>query len=300
MKHEDLTLPPTRILADNSWRAKEFRTRTILVEADGKKVVRKLALTQEANIFLKAVAMREQANAKYLNDHFDVLCGQLKGDFIEYEYLPCESLEQKVRLELTKKRFDKANELLGLYVQKVHALKKLRASPRKLLSMVGQDTIENRTLEIDCLLPGLLDLTPRNILLDGDRWIVVDNEWSFDFPIPVVFLLFRAIREVVFEFQHEIRRCTKKTCPAVGILARGLRTYYCPADWIKYTADTHLTFTQMLRWEMGFQRYISGSKGGTVGHIKVNPTIKTHFSALYECINSVIIGVLSYLLREIP
>ncbi len=287
-------------LADNSWRLSEFRTRTVVTEQFGKKIIRKIAITKEAGEFLKAVTTRERANAEYLKEHFDVLCGSLESDHIEYEYLPFQSLNQKIGAELRKNRYDKANELVILYVQKVHALDKLHICPKKFLSMVTQNTVQKCEFKVDCLSRGLLDLTPRNILVDGSRWIVVDNEWSFDFPIPVVFVLFRAIKETVTELQHEICRCMNRTHPAVGIFARGLRTYYFPEEWVKYLADAHISLAQMLRWEMGFQRYITGYNGGTVGRIKMNPKTKIHFQALHGSSNTMLTGRVTHFLKKLP
>jgi hypothetical protein len=242
-------------------------------------VVQKVAVTKEANEFLKAIATRERANAVYLKEHFDVLCGNLEDNCIKYKYMPYESLNRKIASELVENRYDKANELLALYVQKVHLLDKLYVCPKEFLSMVTQGSAEDYEFELGCLSRGLLDLTPRNILVDGSRWVVVDNEWSFDFPVPVVFVLFRAIVEMVVELQYEIRKCTKKTHPAVGIFGRGLRTYYFPEDWVKYISGTHINFEQMLRWESGFRRYIAGSGEDTIGCIKARPSIRTHFLA---------------------
>jgi hypothetical protein len=278
-RYENTKLSTTLILADNSWRSSKFRTRTVLIEESGKKVVQKIAVTKEAQAFLKTIATRERANAVYLKKHFDVLYGDFKGNYIKYKYIPYESLNQKIASELREKHYDKANELLALYVQKVNALNKLYICPKEFISMVTLEPSENYKLELDCLSRGLLDLTPRNILLDGNRWVVVDNEWSFDFPVPAIFILFRAIVEIVVGLQQEIRRCTKKTHPAVGIFSRRLRTYYFPEDWVKYISDTTVSFEQMLRWESGFRQYIAGFSEDTIGCIKTRPRIRTYFLA---------------------
>ena len=45
-----------------------------------------------------------------------------------------------------------------------------------------------------------IDLVFDNIILNGDDWVVIDTEWTFDFPIPVDFILYRAF------FYYAIRR----------------------------------------------------------------------------------------------
>ncbi len=50
-------------LSDNSFRLREFHTRAVLIEEAGKKTVRKIAATEKAGTFLKAITMREKANS---------------------------------------------------------------------------------------------------------------------------------------------------------------------------------------------------------------------------------------------
>lgn len=274
----DLISPAQRSLADNSYRRKEFRTRTVLTEEAGRKAVCKLATTEEAVDFLRAIIEREKANAEYLGEHFDVLCGEFKADHIEYEYLPYPSLVDEIASAFREDRCDEADSLLEIYVNKIRALDTTHTWPKEFLSMVSQDNADDSRAGIECLSRGVLDLTPRNILVDAGRFIAVDNEWSFDFPVPVAFILFRAIMEIVRGLQNEIRRCAKKTCPVVGLVVRNLRTYYFPEGWVKYISDTQLSLAEMLRWEMGFQGYTTGIIGGTVGRPRMNPKTKTHFS----------------------
>jgi len=159
----------------------------------------------------------------------------------------------------------------------VLGLRSVEVWPKEFLSMVGQDTTGDFKPKVECFSRGLLDLTPRNILVNGNRWIVIDNEWSFDFPIPVTFVLFRAIFELVVELQDEIRRTTTKTRPAIGLLSRGLRTYYYPKDWVRYIFDTKIDFEEMLRWETGFLRYTTGFEDKVVGYVKIKKP-RTKFS----------------------
>ena len=287
-------------IADNVWRLEKFRTYTILAEECGKKVVYKCAATEKGEPFMKLIAKREKANVDYLRKHFEVLCGKLEGHRLRYEYLPCQSLEQTITSQLREGNCDKADATLRLYVDKVRALNTVHTYPGEFFAKIAQEPFDNDGMKVDCLTRGLLDLTPRNIHVDGNRWIVIDNEWSFDFPIPVVFILFRAILELVVGLQDEIRRCTKKTRPAVGIFARGLRTYYFPKEWVEYVVDPHISFAQMLRWEMSFRQYIAGSSGGTVGRLKMSHRTKFHFSMWSLRCNSGIIESVSHFLKKFP
>ncbi len=262
-----------------NYRRPKFRTELIICRDDKKKFFIKSPASEIAEPFIRLIAEREKANVDYLKEHFEVLCGKFEGHHLTYEYLPCHSLEHTIASQLRGGRCDEADATLRLYVDKVRALKSVRTYPCEFFAKVVQEPFDNDGMKMDCLTRGLVDLTPRNIHVDGSRWIVVDNEWSFDFPIPVVFLLFRAVLELVVGLQDEIRRTTTKTRPAIGLLSWSLRRYYYPADWVRYISDTHIDFAQMLRWEMAFQRYITGFKGRVVGYIRINnPRIKFSLS----------------------
>jgi hypothetical protein len=282
-KNEKESVPPPDsilhlTLADNFWRLEKFQTRTILGTEKGHQVIWKCPITETALPFINAIADREKASREYLKSHFDVLCGDIEDGCLKYDYLPYQSLLQIIETQFRRNCPSMADKTIKAYVDKIKALKSIYTIPKEFYQIIGLNGAYDNT-KLLCLCRGLLDLTPRNILVNGEQWIVIDSEWSFDFPIPAVFLLFRAIRETVTELQYEIQKHTGKTHPAVGIFARGLRTYYLPQDWVKYISDTNISFAQMLRWELGFHRYITGTNKGTVGRIKLNPRIKTRLSS---------------------
>jgi hypothetical protein len=269
-----------RVLADPSYRLPRFRTRTLLVREQNRNVVCKAAATEEARAFLEWIVERERENAEYLRGHFDVLCGSLRDEGIFYEYLTHPSLAQRIGVEMGSGHCDKADELLESYVRKIHALKCRRDCPSEFLSTIARESPANDGLEADCLSPGLLDLTPRNILVDGSRWVVIDNEWSFGFSTPVVFLLFRAISELCMSLQAEIRHTTSIRRPAIGLLSKHLRTYYYPEHWVEYFKDPKIGFSRLLRWEAGFRRYVAGPAYRSLGRMKIWPRKTTSIAPL--------------------
>ncbi len=287
------------IITENSWRLEKFQTKTILGTENGHQVIWKCPITEAALPFINTIADREKASREYLKGYFDILCGDIEDGCLKYDYLPYKSLLQVIETQFRQNRSSIADKMIKAYVDKIKALEGIYTVPREFYQIIGLNGAYDNT-KLLCLCRGLLDLTPRNILVNGEQWIVIDSEWSFDFPIPAVFLLFRAIRETVTELQYEIRRHTGKTHPAVGIFARGLRTYYLPQDWVKYISNINISFAQMLRWEMGFRRYITGSNRGTVGRIKLNPRTKTRFLSRQLKTDTGILEKLSCFLKKLP
>lgn len=266
------------IVADNCTRLPQFRTRTIITESNGHKIVQKQALTEQAIPFLKLIIECERKNVGYLKGRFDSLCGSLMGNVIEYEYLSYQSLLNNIASHLADRRWADADRLFQDYVNRLNSLPKIQIVPKEFLKMFdGDENAGNQ--ELECLSRGLLDLTPRNILVDGDRWIIVDHEWSFDFPVPVVFVVFRAVREAAVVLQSQIRAAASQIMPMTDIFALGLQKLYVPVLWAQHITDTPVTSSRMLRWELGFQRYVRGSSCRSVGRIISTPKTRTKFSA---------------------
>jgi hypothetical protein len=286
------------IIRENSWRLEKFQTKTILGAENGHQVIWKCPMTEAALPFINTIADREKASQKYLKSHFDVLCGDLQDGCLKYDYLPYQSLLQIIEMQFQQDCPLMADKTIKTYVDKIKALQSIYTVPGEFYQTIGLDAYDNTKLL--CLCRGLLDLTPRNILVNGEQWIVIDSEWSFDFPIPVAFVLFRAIKEAVTKLQYHIRRNTGKTRPAIGIFVQELRTYYFPQDWVKYISDANLSFVQMLRWELGFHRYITGSNRGTVGRVKLNPRTKTRFPSRRLKSDIGIVESLSGFLKKLP
>jgi len=288
-----------RIVRQNPARLARFRTHTVIAEEQGRKVVYKYASTQKAIPFLKLIVDREKENVTYLEDNFDVLCGDIKSNRIEYEYLPYQSLQDNIAQCLHQDNYDIANELFESYVNKLNSLGRVLVVPEEFLRRIAAEADYNE-LQMDCLSRGLLDLTPRNIFIDGQRWIVVDNEWSFNFPVPTIFLLFRAIREMSTMLQPQIRKNTRKKNPAAGLFARRLSTYFAPVAWTKHITDSGISLSRLLRWEYGLQKFVTGEDSNRLGRIKAHNKIRTHFPVRTIPGDKQHITQLKELLKKVP
>jgi glycosyltransferase involved in cell wall biosynthesis len=262
-------------VTSNNYRLAQFRTGTVVAQRENRKVLCKYAMTTEAKNFIKLIARREKNTAACLGEQFDVLCGTLKNSHIEYDYLGFPSLADKIKSYMQHSDLTAANGLVGRYIEKIKALKTIQTVPVKFLKNIANDDRWN--CEIACLYRGLLDLTPKNILVDNSRWIVIDNEWSFDFPIPVAFLLLRAIRELSIELQKQIRNCTSRDNPAINLFVTSSQTYYTPSVWAKYLNNSEIDLNRMLDWELGFRRYVAGPEIKTVGKVNTDLKERYHF-----------------------
>jgi len=262
-------------------------------------VVVRAALTKQAEPFITVIAEREKNTAAYLTECFEVLCGKLKNNRIEYEYLAYPSLKDKIAAFLEQADYPSANKLFAAYVGKLHSLPKVKTFPVEFLRTIAGD-LKCKKIQMDCLSRGPLDLTCRNILIDGQRWLVLDNEWSFDFPVPAAFILFRAVMEMAIAFQPLIRKNSSKSNPAAGIFARNLCTYYAPAAWVENLCNNEVGLRRLLYWEAGFQRYVTGSNHCSTGRIRRRNKIRAHFANNDLLVELRYLTRLKSLLKKIP
>jgi hypothetical protein len=266
----------TKIITENSWRLEKFQTKTILGTENGHQVIWKCPITEVALPFINDIAEREKASREYLKGHFDVLCGTLEDGCLKYDYLPYKSLLQVIETQFQQNCPLAADETVKTYVDKIKDLQSIYTIPKDFYQTIGLGNSHDNT-KLLCLSRGLIDLTPRNILVNDEHWIAIDFEWAFDFPVPIIFILFRAIHEMATGLQKEIRQSATVSNPVVGVFARGLHTHYVPKSWLSHITDTNVSLNRLLQWEMGFQRYIAGSFCDTVGRIKRHPKTRVHF-----------------------
>ena len=81
-----------------------------------------------------------------------------------------------------------------------------------------------------------IDLVCGNILVNEEKWTAIDYEWSFDFPVPVKYLLYR----IIFYFtDHAGRGKEFEACDFYGKMG--------------ITAEERTVFEEM---ETSFQQYV--------------------------------------------
>ncbi|MCD8397838.1 MAG: hypothetical protein LUD12_11790 [Lachnospiraceae bacterium] len=113
-------------------------------------------------------------------------------DGVELEYIEGESLEEQLLFTLHTEGTDAcAKEFLDC----LHFLRSLHTGAKfapcdEFRRVFGDVSLPSGT---DCAPCTDIDLLCENILVSKGHWIAIDYEWSFDFPIPVNFLLYRVI-----------------------------------------------------------------------------------------------------------
>ncbi len=183
-------------------RAKRFAIRTdILLDETGVRTVRKTAAYPEGKEHVNRIPLWE----KRLSDQFAGagLCvnqvlscedGQVEFAFLE----DTQVLEEQIA-QLYKK--GRKEESFALLMRALDLLRSCASVPFAHTEPFAE-VFGNRSLPegLLCMPVTDLDMTAENLLLrPGDaKWHLIDYEWTFDFPIPVDFLIYRFVRYFFF------------------------------------------------------------------------------------------------------
>ncbi|MCC8102069.1 MAG: hypothetical protein LIP11_07345 [Clostridiales bacterium] len=145
-----------------------------------------------------------QSHIQALYRHYQTLSEMTEGtrlswnrciqvsDGVELEYIEGESLEEKLLFTLHTQGTEAcAREFLDnlRFIRSLHT-GAFFAPCEEFRQVFGDVSLPVGT---DCAPCTDIDLLCENILVSDDRWIAIDYEWSFDFSIPVNFLLYRMI-----------------------------------------------------------------------------------------------------------
>ncbi len=175
-------------------RNRRFSVRTeILEDEEGVRTVRKLPAFPEAAEHVASiyhwykVLSAQTADTKLSYN----VCKKIP-EGVELEYLRGQSLEEHLLTIMHQEGEDACAEELMTYLQ---FIKRIHSGAKFKPTDAFREVFGNASLPIstDCSPCTNIDLLCENIYVSGTQWTAIDYEWSFDFPIPVNFLLYRII-----------------------------------------------------------------------------------------------------------
>lgn len=246
-------------------RVEEFRVSTTIVKnRDGFKKVYKSSITTATNAHIKRIAKSyEELTAQYSGIRLTPNKGMLiegqeptpliagvpskARDKIEFEYINGITLESHIR-ELEKNgEYERIESIMKTYV-------KLLDSNDDAVTFEKTPEFENifgkRTFkkEYKAMPISNFDVIFSNIMLDSKdledgTWTVIDYEWVFDFPIPIPYIIYRAL---FYQTPYDAEQGFGKYLASKGTDVYSL----CGID-----IGERMLFEEM---EHSFQRYIIG------------------------------------------
>jgi Predicted glycosyltransferases len=179
----------------NRDRLPKFQTATFLIESDGAKYFKKVPLNSDARGHITNIFSNYEILKKLTSPLLDFVTADLNGHEIFFEYVTGESLEQRLLKAAIAKRKTEFFDLLKDYKEAICSLQTFRcdnyASTTSFKDIFGIDIFLEDEL---CFSVSNIDLTFENLIsTHANNLKVIDYEWVFEFPIPVDYIIYRAV-----------------------------------------------------------------------------------------------------------
>jgi len=172
--------------------------------------------------------------------------------------------------------------------------------PTEFMKEMGTEPY-NITKPLPCFCCGIVDCVPHNILIDehSNKYYIIDNELTFSFPIPISFLVWRAIRTLVIDLQEYIQSHVCKERPVILLSGHGVNRHYMPLSWLDVLENLDIPPKQQAYWSSAFQNRILRYKSKPHSRLKANPRVLTHVSITETKIDQGMIRRIYSVLRKI-
>ncbi len=194
-----------------------YRIRTEIVRrSDGTKLVRKIPCSEKSVSHVKKIKHWEEVlREQYESAGVSVNRCKLTGTGAEFEFLKGRTLEDVLDGYLAGGDFPGFIGEIKAYTEKLTQL--LKPEPfeageafKGIFGDISFDTPQTAAKVNN------IDLIFSNIILTDGRWNVIDYEWTFDFAIPLKFIIHRAISLYCIQKKQNSLQCGE-ICRIIGI-----------------------------------------------------------------------------------
>lgn len=181
----------------NSLRKPEYQIMTLLCSGEERYAL-KMPLCDAANGHIGKISA---ARAAYPGGIRTLECVGYKGG-LKYPFLSCRSLADIIT-EGTGQ--NPVSEPLKAFFGKFGTEKK-KFFGEEFAAVFGGTSYDK---PLECIHPANIDLICDNIFYENGEYIIIDNEWCFDFDIPIQFAIWRCINELYYKNPELEARQTK-------------------------------------------------------------------------------------------
>lgn len=177
-------------------RARRFAIRTDIVSDDSKKLtVFKRNLYPEGQQHIKNIyTWYNRLSESYQGTQIELNHCDYREDKVALEYLNQLTLENELNELLKKQKLEQFNTLLFSYIDEVKKGGMIQpfVKTERFVETFGDVEIEDAlSAEVTNI-----DMVLNNVIL-GEKWTIIDYEWTFDFPIPANFVIYRILHYFV-------------------------------------------------------------------------------------------------------
>lgn len=177
-------------------RGKKHNIRTYITKSeDGNYHLLKVADSIEAKAQIEHLAKTAQLLEElYADSRFAINTCMTRTEGAELEFLKGHTMEEALDGMLEQGRYEEAAKKMEEVFAEIRSCKNMQVfqMTEAFKEVFGNAELPEGLMAVPV---GDIDMIMPNILLGEDgRWTIIDYEWSFHFPIPVNFIIYRAIR----------------------------------------------------------------------------------------------------------
>lgn len=299
---EDIRRKPqcVRFIGANMARKSELRTNKQVYQNGQERVFVLSADNDDSMEFLHEIVGREALAKKYFGDNAEVVTGRLDGNILVYPYMLFPTMVDLIAEAISNGDSDFGRFWIDQYLRFLSKLPATRCVPKEFMKEMGIAHREVRK-SLRCLCCGILDCVPHNILVDEKtgKWYIVDNEFTYDFPAPVDFLIWRAIGTLVNDLQEHIQSHVCEKRPVILFGGHGKNREYMPLSWLDVLKSLKISPKQQARWSSAFQNTIVYHKSNVRVRLKAKPRVLKRVSVAEIKVNEGITELFYKVLRKV-
>lgn len=251
----------------NKMRREAFQIKTQIVWENGVRYVEKIAIRPEGGAHIRRfVQSYEQLSRIFTRVTF--LKPELTGEGMRYDYLTGDTLDERLAGRIAAG--EKPEAVLGDALAELLSVKEGSLAPFEKTDRFTEVFGTVKTMEDQALPISNIDMLFENIMIEpGDRWVCMDYEWVFDFPVPVNYVRYRTL--VYFYRKHE--NLFAGRLDQTGLLER--------------CGITRPMAIQFMKMEKGFQAYVHGEENAYIYTNRYVKAVKPFEKTIYEYENTI-------------
>jgi 2-polyprenyl-3-methyl-5-hydroxy-6-metoxy-1,4-benzoquinol methylase len=258
----------------NMKRKRKFRTYKKICQNRNKLQFIVSADNEEAIEFVKEIAEREIIAKNFFNENAEVATAELRNKRLIYPYMAFPTLLELLTKEVNSGDDDFGKYWLDQYIQFVLKLPSKKCIPEEFMKTLDIPKSQIRE-PIHCLNCGIFDCVPHNIMIDlsNNKYYIIDNEFTYDFPIPADFLVWCAIYTLVFDLQDQIQSQVCQSHPVTIFSGHGINRHYIPLSWLSILDNLETPRKNLIRWFSAWQSRTSSS--GIKAYVRLKDSKRT-------------------------
>lgn len=159
------------------------------------KEVLKFPLENEAKGHVNRMHESEE---KFCLERISALSSEMRDDVAVYRFITNKNLDYMIKQWILEGKKDEVIQVIRDFFEEYFKdAQSCSFYGKKFCEIFGPVSEEIRCVT-KCVCPANVDLICGNIYLDGDQYLIIDNEWIFDIPVPTSFILWRCINELYY------------------------------------------------------------------------------------------------------